>query len=986
MDTPWTQTCEELASAFKVDVTQGLSDSQVEENRKKYGSNELPPEESTPFWKLVLAQFEDQLVKILLAAAVISFVLALLEESENRLTAFVEPIVIMLILIANATVGVVQETNAENAIEALKEYESPTAVVIRNGSKKEIPAVEIVPGDIVEVSVGNRIPADSRLLEIRSTAFSIDQSILTGESVSVSKTKAAIADAAVNQEKRNLLFSGTNVTNGRALALVIGTGPNTEIGKISKDIREVDDVVSPLQRKLDEFGELLSKVITVICIVVWIINFNKFSEHGSIFKGAVYYFKIAVALAVAAIPEGLPAVVTTCLALGTVKMAKKNAIVRNLPSVETLGCTTVICSDKTGTLTTNQMSVEKVITLSSEDDFDLFLVEGSDYSPAGKISQEGSALKSPGDHDSLSYVARICALCNNASLEYDSENSKYKGIGEPTEIALRVLAEKIQLPAEANVDFAQLSDDARANASSAFWEKKFNKTLTLDFARDRKSMSVAVTTPEGSSELLVKGAPEAILSRCTSIHLNNGKTASLSEETKDMLLAELAELGGKQALRVLGLAYKKNFNAKDYDLSSTTEFATAESDMTFVGMACMRDPPRPEVKVALAKCRSAGIRVIVITGDNKATAEAICRQIGLFDEDEDLTGLSYTGREFDALSKEGKAEAANRASLFSRTEPSHKSALVKLLQKQSEVVAMTGDGVNDAPALARADIGIAMGSGTAVAKSAAKIILADDNFATIIVSVEEGRAIYNNTKQFIRYLISSNIGEVACIFLTAALGLPEALIPVQLLWVNLVTDGLPATALGFNKPDADIMTQPPRGLKDPIVTTWLFIRYMLIGIYVGVATVGGQVWWFLYYSGGPQMSWSQLVSWSTCDEASEISCAIFEDFRPMSVSLSILVTIEMFNALNSLSENQSLLQMPIWTNIWLVLAVTLSFLLHFAILYIPVFANIFSAAPLILDEWWIVLAFSFPVIVLDEIMKLISRIQASSTQHSKKNV
>lgn len=844
----------------------------------------------------------------------------------------------------------------------MKEYSPHEAKVLRGGSVAKVYATDIVPGDIIEVAVGDKIPADCRILEITSSTFRIDQALLTGESVSVNKTSDIVSDhRAVKQDQINMLFSGTTVVLGKARAIVVQTGSETAIGDIHKSITSQISEKTPLKRKLDDFGDDLAKVISVICILVWLVNirhFNDPSHHGWL-KGAVYYFKIAVALAVAAIPEGLSVVITTCLALGTKKMAKKNAIVRSLPSVETLGCTSVICSDKTGTLTTNQMSVARVLVVDNKAHVAEYQVQGSSFSPIGDILNADSkvvpALSTVSQ--ALNDIAQICAICNNSSIAYNASNDSYINVGEPTEAALKVLVEKMGTDDSAvNATLDDLSADKRVDACNQYYNEKVRRLATLDFTRDRKSMSVLVTKATGrpttrsgatgttSASLLVKGAPESILERCSSVRLSSGGDIPLTAALRTTLLEKMLDYGEGQALRCLGLAVLDNQspNLDDWNFKNPESFHKYEQNMTFIGLVAMLDPPRPEVADAISKCKTAGIRVIVITGDNKNTAESICRKIGVFSEHEDLTGKSYTGREFDELSDKEQRLAVSRASLFSRTEPTHKSKLVDLLQSMGEVVAMTGDGVNDAPALKKADIGIAMGSGTDVAKLAADMVLADDNFATIEAAVEEGRSIYNNTKQFIRYLISSNIGEVVSIFLTVLLGMPEALIPVQLLWVNLVTDGLPATALGFNPPDHEIMRQPPRNSREPLVGGWLFFRYMVIGIYVGGATVFGYAWWFMFYSQGPQITFHQLSHFHQCSSLfPEIGCQMFTDFmskKATTMSLSILVTIEMFNAINSLSENESLLTLPVWNNMYLVFSIILSMALHFMILYVPFFS------------------------------------------------
>ncbi|CAG0880884.1 unnamed protein product, partial [Darwinula stevensoni] len=1029
-------TVEEVLAHFRVDPERGLSENQFLQNLEKYGHNELPAEEGKALWQLILEQFDDLLVKILLLAAIISFVLALFEEHEDQITAFVEPFVILLILIANAVVGVWQKIRAR----------------------------DIVPGDIVEISVGDKIPADLRIMKIFSTTLRIDQSILTGESISVIKHTDAIPDPkAVNQDKKNILFSGTNVAAGKARGIVMGTGLDTAIGKIRTEMAEAEEVKTPLQQKLDEFGEQLSKVISVICVAVWAINIGHFNDPihgGSWIKGAIYYFKIAVALAVAAIPEGLPAVITTCLALGTRRMAKKNAIVRSLPSVETLGCTSVICSDKTGTLTTNQMSVSRMFVFDKVEGGDCnfleFEITGSTYEPIGDVFLKGQKVKGS-DFDTLHEMSTICLMCNDSAIDFNEFKQMFEKVGEATETALIVLGEKMN-PYHLN----KVGLDRRAGAIvvKQDMESKWRKEFTLEFSRDRKSMSVYCVpikpTRLGTGpKMFCKGAPEGVLDRCT--HVRVGTTKHPMTPTLKSRILELTRAygTGRDTLRCLALATIDNpLRPDDMDLADSTKFYQYEKrrgrdsfvpprvralsipavdpsrrqseavdpwislqvNMTFVGVVGMLDPPRKEVKDSIVKCRDAGIRVIVITGDNKATAEAICRRIGVFKEDEDTTGLSYSGREFDELPPAEQRAACARARLFSRVEPAHKSKIVEFLQSMNEITAMgipsrrdrfefvrdaslvalrpskrrlrraergrsrplrrdsrgihvadgshsqTGDGVNDAPALKKAEIGIAMGSGTAVAKSASEMVLADDNFSTIVEAVEEGRAIYNNMKQFIRYLISSNIGEVVSIFLTAALGMPEALIPVQLLWVNLVTDGLPATALGFNPPDLDIMERPPRKADEGLISGWLFFRYMAIGGYVGAGTVGAAAWWYMFAPEGPHMTYYQLVRPShfcgdvptsmpisthhlQCPTDAEnfkgIDCDVFADPHPMTLALSVLVTIEMLNALNSLSENQSL--------------------------------TVFQICPLGVLEWFAVLKISIPVVILDECLKFVAR-------------
>ncbi|PLB46960.1 sarcoplasmic/endoplasmic reticulum calcium ATPase 1 [Aspergillus steynii IBT 23096] len=973
----------EVLGHFDVSQHAGLSQDQVSKARQKYGPNALAEEPPTPLWELVLEQFKDQMVLILLGSAAVSFVLALFEE-EGDWTAFVDPAVILTILILNSIVGVTQESSAEKAIAALQQYSANEATVVRDGKTQRVKAEDLVPGDVVHVAVGDRVPADCRLIAIHSNSFRVDQAILTGESESVAKDTRLVSDKqAVKQDQINMLFSGTTVVNGHATALVVLTGGSTAIGDIHESITSQISEPTPLKQKLNDFGDMLAKVITVICVLVWVINIEHFNDpsHGGWTKGAIYYLKIAVSLGVAAIPEGLAVVITTCLALGTRKMAQKNAVVRSLPSVETLGSCSVICSDKTGTLTTNQMSAEKMVYLNkSGSGVEEIDVEGTTFAPEGKLSHNGNPLQNLAVSSStVRQMAEVMARCNSATLAHDAKSGVFSCIGEPTEGALRALVEKVGTDDSAtNAKLFGLPTSQRLHASSAYYESRLPLKATYEFSRDRKSMSVLIGTDK-QQRLLVKGAPESILERCSHVVVGpDGPRVPISKDHLKLLSEEIVEYGNR-GLRVMALANVDDLPANPLLQKAQTseEYLQLEQNMTLVGLVAMLDPPRVEVADSIKKCREAGIRVIVITGDSRNTAESVCRQIGVFAENEDLTGKSYTGREFDGLSESEKLEAVKRASLFSRTEPSHKSRLVDILQSLGHVVAMTGDGVNDAPALKKSDIGVAMGTGTDVAKLAADMVLADDNFATITVAVEEGRSIYSNTQQFIRYLISSNIGEVVSIFLTAALGMPEALVPVQLLWVNLVTDGLPATALSFNPPDHDVMRRPPRKRDEPLVGGWLLFRYMVIGTYVGAATVFGYVWWFLYNPEGPQITFSQLSHFHNCSaQFPEIGCEMFSNEMSRSastVSLSILVVIEMLNAMNALSSSESLLTFALWNNLMLVYAIILSMALHFAILYVPFLQGLFAILPLDWIEWKAVLAISAPVIIIDEALKLVER-------------
>ncbi|ONK73672.1 uncharacterized protein A4U43_C04F34080 [Asparagus officinalis] len=1010
----WSWSVEQCLKEYNVKLEKGLSSFDVEKRRERYGWNELRKEKGKPLWCLILEQFDDVLVKILLVAAFISFVLAYLQGNESGhnggFEIYIEPFVIVSILVLNAIVGVWQETNAEKALEALKEMQCEYAKVWRDGCYvPDLPARELVPGDIVEL--------------IKTSTLRVEQSSLTGESMPVIKvTSPVFMDDCELQAKECMLFSGTTIVNGICVGIVSNIGMDTEIGKIQTQIHEasLEEHETPLKKKLDEFGERLTTAIGIVCLVVWAINYRNFitweSANASLwnfrfsFEKCTYYFKIAVALAVAAIPEGLPAVITTCLALGTRKMAHKNAIVRKLPSVETLGCTTVICSDKTGTLTTNQMSVNEFFTLGGKTTASrVFHVEGTTYNPRDGGITDWSYYNMDAN---LQALAEICAICNDAGV-YCNEHL-FRATGLPTEAALKVLVEKMGVPdTKIRNKIGYLIDQTSVKLGCCgWWMKRSRRIATLEFDRVRKSMSVIVREPTGSNRLLVKGAVESILERSSRVQLADGSISPIDEPCRQLILLRLHEMSSK-GLRCLGFAYKDDLGEfSDYyaeshpahkKLLDPANYYEIESNLVFVGVVGLRDPPRGEVYKAIDDCREAGIKVMVITGDNKSTAEAICQEIGLLSSSTNINDHSFTGKEFMALPVSRRIEILSKPGgiVFSRAEPRHKQEIVRLLKEMGEIVAMTGDGVNDAPALKLADIGIAMGiTGTEVAKEASDMILADDNFSTIVAAVAEGRSIYDNMKSFIRYMISSNVGEVISIFLTAALGIPECLIPVQLLWVNLVTDGPPATALGFNPADVDIMHKPPRKSNDPLINSWVLFRYMVIGSYVGLATVGIFIIWYtqpsfmginLTSDGHSLVSLSELRSWGDCHKWVDFSpdpfmagnriisfsdpCDYFTvgKVKAMTLSLSVLVAIEMFNSLNALSEDNSLVRMPPWRNPWLLVAMMISFGLHILILYVPFLATVFGIVPLSLNEWFLVILVSFPVILIDEVLKYVGR-------------
>ena len=812
----WKKSTDQILKDFD-QKRSGFSEEMAATLLEKYGLNELEEEEKESFWDKIMEQFEDNLVRILLMAATISFIIALTDGADG-ISSFIEPLVILIILFVNGAIAIIQDGNADKAIEALKKMTSCHSIVYRNGEMTKIDAKNLVPGDIVQLTEGERVPADIRLIEIKTATFQIDQSAMTGETEPSYKDCDPInKDTIELNTMHNCCFSSTGVTCGIAIGIVIHTAMDTQIGKIQQLVQEGKDSEekSPLKKKIEEFGDYLSYIIGVICLIVWVINYNNFFDemHGGWFSGCIYYFKISVALAVAAIPEGLPAVITTCLALGTSRLSKRNAIIRKLHSIETLGCTSIICSDKTGTLTTNNMTVTKFFMISDQGKFtknDIKLVEGTSFNPAGKVNDfDSKKMEIPTRYH------LCCSTLNNMSKLIYSED-KFQILGTPTEGALRVLVEKF-----ANKKFNSNSKQPFGDEIS----KDYEVLYTLDFDRKRKCKSVlALDKKTNKPVLLIKGAVEIMINEKVSKYYSSNGESTFKGNDKKELMELITEEFMKKSLRTLAIAVKTDLpELKNIDIRDTkalnglfkdnANVLKVENNCSLISIVGMLDPPRPEVRPAIEICHKAGIRVFMITGDERETAKSIGISIGIIDA-EDADKSAFYALDFFKLSEKEQLEIlANRNKLiFSRSEPVHKQKLIKLLQKLNFVVAMTGDGTNDAPALAKANIGIAMGiAGTEVAKEASHMVLADDNFATIVKAVEEGRSIYMNMKAFIRYLISSNIGEVVSIFLSSLLGLPESFTSIQLLWVNLVTDGPPATALSFNPSEMGIMNKPPRG-------------------------------------------------------------------------------------------------------------------------------------------------------------------------------
>ncbi len=854
----------------------GLSESEARKRLLRFGPNLLKEKKGFSKIKLLLSQFRSLLVIILIIAVIISVLIG----------HAVDAIVILIIVIFNAVFGFFQEYKAEKAMQALKKLTSPVARVIRHGSVKEIPARNLVPGDIIILSEGDKVPADARVIE--SVSLRIDESSLTGESVTVSKSIDAIAKESPISERKNMAWLGTVVTYGRGKAVIISTGMATEMGKIAKEI-QVEEEETPLQGRLSTFGKQMGIIILVICAIVTIVGIMRGSEPLGMFI-------TGIALAVAAIPEGLPAVLTITLALGMQRMAKKRAIVRRLPAVETLGCATIICSDKTGTLTKNEMTVERIYYSGK-----MIEVTGTGYEPEGSFLLNKKKI-SPLKDFGLSMLLKTSALCNNASLSQDRKGI----IGDPTEGALLVAAEK-------------------AGFNQEKLKKQNLNALEIPFSSERKMMTT-LHKIQGGYTAFIKGAPEVLLDLCTHT-IEDSRKKPLTPMKKKKILDANNRMG-EDALRVLAFAYR--------EFRSRPEETGIEKNLVFLGMAGMIDPPREEVKHSIKICGDAGIKTVMVTGDNQVTAAAIAKQLGMFREgDKILTGL-----ELEKLPQKELEKDVESIRIYARVSPIHKVRILDALRKNGHIVAMTGDGVNDAPALKRADIGIAMGiKGTDVAKEASDMILEDDNFSTIVVAVEEGRAIFDNIRKFIQYLLSSNLGEVLVIFIAMLIGFTDPatgafilpLTAVQLLWINLLTDGPPALALGMDPPSPGIMKRKPRNTKENILSRDMLADILIIGIVICIGTL------FIF-----SINLSEGVP------------------KAMTAAFTIIVMFEMVR----IQSVRMKYKIGLFSNMKLIYAMIISISMQVLVVYVPFLQQAFGTVALGLLDWIEIILVSSTILIV----------------------
>jgi Ca2+-transporting ATPase len=890
----WHLDIEEAARTLQTDLAAGLPEPEVPLRRAKYGPNALREQPGRGPWLIFFDQFKDFIVWVLAGAALVS----------GFLQEWVDAAAIIAILILNAILGFIQEYRAEKSLLALKNMAAPFSKVIRAGRKASIPAAELVPGDLVEIEAGDHVPADARIVWATPN-FAVLESSLTGESTPVVKTCLELEEKDIPlAERANIAYLGTSVVAGKARALIVETGMQTELGRIAGLIQSIGPEATPLQKRLEEFG----KWVVYLCFGLVALVFGM----GLLRGGKVLdMFLTSVSLAVAAIPEGLPAVVTIALALGVQRMIRRHVLIRKLPSVETLGCATVICSDKTGTLTRNEMTVQAIATPEG-----LYEVTGSGYDPRGEFRRDGAAVR-PGEHPDLRACLEAAVLCNGAELVEKDGTARI--VGDPTEGALLTAAAKAGIlkgPLAAGHEFVE----------------------EIPFDSERKMMTIVRRDPERRRVMAyVKGAPDVLLAACTRVRERDLERPITGEDA-----ARILETNGRlsdRALRVLAVA------VRSFDLDPGEYHAAhIETDLTFLGLMAMIDPPREEVKAAIAKCRASGIKTVMITGDHKNTAVAIARELGFFGEG----SVALTGEELDRRTDAEFEAEVEKVAVYARVSPEHKLRAVRAWRKRRDVVAMTGDGVNDAPAVKEADIGVAMGiTGTDVTKEVADMIITDDNFASIVAAVEEGRGIYDNIKKFIHYLLSCNSGEILVMFAASLVGLPVPLLPIQILWVNIVTDGLPALALGMDPVDRNIMNRPPRPKDEAVITpgrAWLILAQ---GLFIAACTLGAFLFVLLVEKEG-------IV-------------------RARTAALFALTASELFHALNCRSQRESLFKLGLFTNRKLFAACGTSLLLQAAINYFPLTQRIFRVEALSLLDMAVLVAISSLPFWAMELAKLVNR-------------
>ena len=900
----------------------GLSQKEAEERLKKYGYNELAEKKRRTALQMFLSQFKDVFILLLIFAAIFSIGVGYFESlhdpSIGFLESYTDAITIIVIVIMCVIAGFVQEFRAEKALEALKKLAAPKARVIRDGKITVIPAREVVPGDVLALEAGDRVPADARIIE--AIELRANEAVLTGESTPVNKQVTVVEPSAPLSERRNMVFSATHIVYGRGKAVVVATGMKTEFGKIAKMVQEAEEEKTPLEKKLDSFASKIAKIVIAVCAIIFALEAFEVVMQGRFeVNGFIQAFMSSIALAISAVPEGLPAIVTITLALGARELARRNAIIRKLAAAETLGAVTVICSDKTGTLTKGEMTVRRVYV-----DNKIYEVTGVGYEPKGEFIFRGEKIEAEKE-EALIYLLKIGVLCNNALIVKEKE--KWEVIGDPTEAALIVAAEK------AGLKYRTL-------------EKNYPRIGEIPFTSERKCMTTIHLTPEKKKVALLKGAPEVVLEKCTYI-LDSGKIKKLTEKKKKEIL-KINEEMAKEALRILGMAYK--------ELPKKMEKYSEEieKDMIFIGLEGMMDPPREEAIEANKKCQKAGIKTIMITGDHKLTAVAIAKEIGIFKEGD----IVLTGKELESLDEKEFEEIVEKVTVYARVSPEHKLKIVRALKAKGHIVAMTGDGVNDAPAVKTADIGVAMGiTGTDVTKEASSLVLTDDNFATIVRAVEHGRVIYDNIRKYARFLIACNFDELLVIGTFAILGgifgeemFPLPLLPAMILWINLVTDGAPAVSLATDPPEEDIMERPPRKPEEGILHG--MIAFIIASFLLQAA--GTFLVFALEYYIWPAHGFGTEATLNEARTAAFVQAAMFE----------------LFVVWNCRSEKRSVWRLgrKNFSNKFFVVAVLASIALTLGICYIPITQRMFHIVPLTpIDLLYVVGIASWGLFVLPEL-------------------